>query len=110
MGVELFETVCNWRTITNFKNSKDKLPTIESRLRGPVCEKNTSVLLEIPKKPDLDIPRLRDWMAGNFGRGFAMYNRFEYTELDFRVERRFIGTNFRFSDQTMAATFKIFWI
>jgi hypothetical protein len=109
LGVEVFEIACNWRTVTNYKKT-ERLQTLDRSQAVPICEKPTSVLLEIPNKPHLDIMMLRDWMNANYPRAFKMYNRFMVDEGVYRIHRQFLGTNFRFLDQTVAATFKLWWV
>ena len=109
LGVELFEIACNWRAVTNIKNAKE-LPPIARHGRVELCERITSVLLPIPLKPDLDILRIRDWVNSYCPNSFRMYNRFQVEERKYRTDRQFLGTNFRFEDATVAATFKLFWV
>jgi hypothetical protein len=100
----------NWRGINSLRSSKYVLPQIETlKMEGvAICEKPTSVLIPLHLSTT-DIVEMRDWIAFQGYTKFKIYNRFQFQEYIYRVDREIIGTNFRFADEKEAFYFKLFW-
>lgn len=111
MGVSLVEIACNWRNISQYRDSKiSALPTFEALKAGhPICEAASSVFVGFPVRPDIEVTEIRDWVRDNTRSKFRLYSRFQYEDHAIRVQRAYMGVNFRFEDSHDACLFKLFW-
>lgn len=111
MGVSLVEIACNWRNISQLRSSKlSALPTFDALKTGqPICEAATSVFVGLPTRLDIEVTDIRDWVRDNTRSKFRLYNRFQYEDHAIRVEKTYMGVNFRFEDAHDACLFKLFW-
>ncbi len=110
LGVSLVEIACNWRTITHLRSAKPILPDFSILSRGStICEQPSSVFIEMPQRMDIGVTELRNWVTDNTRKKFRLYNRFQYEEHAVRIEKSYMGVNFRFEDSHDACLFKLFW-
>jgi hypothetical protein len=112
VGVSLIEISCNWRSVKNLRTTKDSVFPCAEALESQgvtICEQPTSVLIPFHERDDINIIEMRDWLMANSRKRFVMFNRFRFETYKYRIDRAYLGVNFRFTQPEDAFLFKLFY-
>lgn len=105
-SVNLVDVPCNWRRLTHWKTSPKNYPDIGSLKGGHACM-NDNVNVMIAELED--IFDVRNWLSENTRQKVIILGRFQWSEFNYRVDRSFVGVNFKFDDEDEAFFFKMRW-
>ena len=112
MNTRIKELPCNWRVLRNLGRGPDFVwPAIDTFEAGvDICCKKESILLPLHERKDIDLIELRNWMGLRCRNSYKMFNRFGYTEQNYKIIREYFGVNFRFDAIDDAFYFKLYWV